>query len=126
MVDFTGMDAVQAIVLYFARHGSELPNHIYDKFVDAIASPDGMGTMNTALEGLYSVCDEVGQEGRELLRDLSRFFAEKNFLGKGARGAEINTVIIRILGGGEVEVEGDPEVDPDYAPPPPLPEQPEE
>lgn len=117
MANFSGQDAVEAIVTYFARHGSELPDIIFDKLAECISSPDGMNTMNCALESLYSVVDDVGQEGRELLRDLSRFFGKHGFLGKGARGDQINAVVLRILNGGPIDVEGDPEVDPDFVVP---------
>lgn len=122
MTEFTGLDANVAVVRYLARKGASLPERAFNELTQAIAEPDGLRAITTALEALYASREAIDDEGRELGADVARFVSSHNLAGYGAsgRGLEIAAAMQRAAEGGDPVHEDDPEPEPRFVEPPSL------
>jgi len=117
MLTFTGTDASRAVIDYWGAHSSELPEQIHSTLAAALGELDPLGRIISTMEALYAARADLGEPGLELLDGLARFVGANNFYGKGTRAAIIAGVTARIAGGGAPMIEGDPEIEPQFAEP---------
>lgn len=111
MTIFSGIDARVALTEFgFARAD------LHPGLVEIIAQPHWLTSIIEGSEYLYAKRADLTPDGLELLRDLAQFISTHNFYGKAIRCALMGGVAARILEGGAVEEEGDPEIDPAFLP----------
>jgi len=122
MTNFTGIDALQAIMAYLINHGSELPAHQRDHLTTEMTGGDLLRRMIVANEVLYASRENLSPDGIDLMDGLSRFISTNNFYGMGGfegRATKIALVAQRMLSEGEAVEEGDVEPSSEYAAPEP-------
>lgn len=122
MTNFTGIDALQAIMGFLITHGSDLPAHQRDHLTTEMAGGDLLRRIIVANETLYASRSTLSPEGVALLDGLSRFISANNFYGMGGldgRATKIALVAQRMLSEGDAVEEGDLEPSSEYAAPEP-------